>query len=411
MADTYTPDPNDPKYTFWEWLKQRFRGSEDQEQYTPSGIAALAPKWLPQYPYGGRDPTYGLDPMEEEIEPGAPIDYSKMSFSELLREEPYDKGSWLREFLKDPVSTYKDPTVLSGIGNVGSAALMLNPATAIPSAVLTAAKAANWFQEQRRQAEINRRLKTPDPTSMMPQMQAGYNPITWAQQRPATTAENLQKRFVDTGPPMGRSPRTSGPSQTTDLSAVAQPQTVQEAALQQRYADGELNSGELLVALSKLKSGTPSLTSVAPPPPKSPLPRATLRGSQPTVAEIMAAQVEMGGTPQAPTFPAATAYGTPVGTGGGRIARIEAFGSADPADEFGQVSGVTDEEHSRGSFTQPLEDFYGEPDIFTETADPYQYDAGPYSGWKGGGMVNPRPMMGGIGGRGKVLRRMFRRAI
>ena len=29
----------------------------------------------------------------------------------------------------------------------------------------------------------------------------------------------------------------------------------------------------------------------------------------------------------------------------------------------------------------------------------------------GGGMVNPRPMMGGIGGRGEVLRRMFRRAI
>ena len=53
----------------------------------------------------------------------------------------------------------------------------------------------------------------------------------------------------------------------------------------------------------------------------------------------------------------------------------------------------------------------GHPDVFARTADPDQYDAGPYSGWKGGGMVNPRPMMGGIGGRGEVLRRMFRRTI
>ena len=44
------------------------------------------------------------------------------------------------------------------------------------------------------------------------------------------------------------------------------------------------------------------------------------------------------------------------------------------------------------------------------SADPNQYDEGPWTGWKGGGMVNPRPMMGGIGGRGEVLRRMFGRA-
>jgi len=48
-----------------------------------------------------------------------------------------------------------------------------------------------------------------------------------------------------------------------------------------------------------------------------------------------------------------------------------------------------------------------------EAPDPFApgSDSEEYGRYNTGGMVNPRPMMGGIGGRGEVLRRMFRRAI
>tara|TARA_R110002020_G_scaffold92018_3_gene223114 strand:+ start:168 stop:1253 length:1086 start_codon:yes stop_codon:yes gene_type:complete len=53
------------------------------------------------------------------------------------------------------------------------------------------------------------------------------------------------------------------------------------------------------------------------------------------------------------------------------------------------------------------EQSFRESHAMTQAQDPRQE----HQWMAGGGMVNPRPMMGGIGGRGEVLRRMFRRTI
>jgi hypothetical protein len=127
---------------------------------------------------------FGVEPPgvgEQDLPPQPPaVNYGDMTFSQLLGEDLSPAQKFTKEITKPFPDVIKNPTVPSISAAAGKlAASAVYP----PAAILSAAgSVAGIIHERNKQAEIQRRLKTPDPSSMMPQLgihRPDFDPITW----------------------------------------------------------------------------------------------------------------------------------------------------------------------------------------------------------------------------------------
>ena len=127
---------------------------------------------------------FGVEPPgvgEQDLPPQPPaVNYGDMTFSQLLGEDLSPAQKFTKEITKTVPDIIKNPTLTSILGKGATAA-----ASTVfpPAAILSAAgSVASKIHERNKQAEIQRRLKTPDPSSMMPQLgihRPDFDPITW----------------------------------------------------------------------------------------------------------------------------------------------------------------------------------------------------------------------------------------
>ena len=127
---------------------------------------------------------FGVEPPgvgEQDLPPQPPaVNYGDMTFSQLLGEDLSPAQKFTKEITKPFPDVIKNPTFPSISAAAGKlAASAVYP----PAAILSAAgSVAGKIHEHNKQAEIQRRLKTPDPSSMMPQLgihRPDFDPITW----------------------------------------------------------------------------------------------------------------------------------------------------------------------------------------------------------------------------------------